>query len=152
MTSQQAPGSWTNWARNQTADPLRRAAPRDTDELAQTVRRAADDGLRVRAVGAGTRSRGRGHRRPAAQPGQPPGRRGRDAHRRGSPGDGRGGIRLHRLNEVLASAGLAMRNLGDIDQQSIAGAISTGTHGTGPRSAGSRRRCAGYGWSGRTAR
>ncbi|NEB06688.1 FAD-binding protein, partial [Streptomyces sp. SID13726] len=41
------------------------------------------------------------------------------------------GIRLHRLNEALAAAGLAMRNLGDIDRQSIAGAISTGTHGTG---------------------
>ena len=41
------------------------------------------------------------------------------------------GIRLHRLNDALAAAGLAMPNLGDIDQQSLAGAIATATHGTG---------------------
>ena len=37
------------------------------------------------------------------------------------------------LNEELARLGLAMENLGDIDRQTIAGAISTGTHGTGAR-------------------
>ena len=41
------------------------------------------------------------------------------------------GIRLPDLNEQLAGAGLAMPNLGDIDKQSIAGAIATATHGTG---------------------
>ena len=41
------------------------------------------------------------------------------------------GIALHRLNDVLAEAGLAMPNLGDIDRQSIGGAIATATHGTG---------------------
>ncbi|MGH9269941.1 MAG: D-arabinono-1,4-lactone oxidase [Ilumatobacteraceae bacterium] len=42
-----------------------------------------------------------------------------------------GGIVLRRLNEVLAGADLAMPNLGDIDRQTIAGAIATATHGTG---------------------
>lgn len=42
------------------------------------------------------------------------------------------GIRLGALNEALAAEGLAMSNLGDIAYQSVAGAISTGTHGTGP--------------------
>ena len=37
------------------------------------------------------------------------------------------------LNEELARLGLAMENLGDIDRQTIAGAISTGTHGTGAK-------------------
>jgi hypothetical protein len=46
------------------------------------------------------------------------------------------GMRLHQLNRLLAERGLAMRNLGDIDRQSIAGAISTGTHGTGARFGG----------------
>ena len=46
------------------------------------------------------------------------------------------GIRLGALNTLLADRGLAMRNLGDIDKQSIAGAISTGTHGTGARLGG----------------
>lgn len=41
------------------------------------------------------------------------------------------GIRLFELNEQLAQRGLAMPNLGDIDRQSIAGAVSTATHGTG---------------------
>jgi len=43
------------------------------------------------------------------------------------------GIRLKDLIQNLALDGLAMRNLGSITQQSIAGAISTGTHGTGIR-------------------
>ena len=41
------------------------------------------------------------------------------------------GTKLHLLNELLFEQGLAMPNMGDINQQSIAGAISTGTHGTG---------------------
>ncbi|HSS67185.1 MAG TPA: D-arabinono-1,4-lactone oxidase, partial [Nocardioidaceae bacterium] len=43
------------------------------------------------------------------------------------------GMPLHRLNILLAEHGLAMPNLGDIDRQTVAGAISTGTHGTGAR-------------------
>lgn len=46
------------------------------------------------------------------------------------------GIRLHQLNRELAALGLAMENLGDIDRQSIAGAVATGTHGTGARFGG----------------
>jgi FAD-linked oxidoreductase len=45
----------------------------------------------------------------------------------------RAGTRIGALSELLASHGLAMENMGDIDVQSIAGAISTGTHGTGLR-------------------
>jgi FAD/FMN-containing dehydrogenase len=41
------------------------------------------------------------------------------------------GTRLYTLGAALAQRGLAMENLGDIDVQSIAGATSTGTHGTG---------------------
>jgi FAD-linked oxidoreductase len=41
------------------------------------------------------------------------------------------GTRLHALGAALAERGLAMENLGDINVQSIAGATSTGTHGTG---------------------
>jgi L-gulonolactone oxidase len=41
------------------------------------------------------------------------------------------GTVLADLNEALHALGLAMENLGDIDRQTIAGAISTGTHGTG---------------------
>lgn len=43
----------------------------------------------------------------------------------------RAGTRLFALGAALAAEGLAMENLGDINVQSIAGATSTGTHGTG---------------------
>ena len=43
------------------------------------------------------------------------------------------GITIRELNTQLAEHGLALENLGDIDVQSIAGAISTATHGTGAR-------------------
>ncbi len=38
---------------------------------------------------------------------------------------------IHRLTPALWELGLSMANQGDIDRQSIAGALSTGTHGTG---------------------
>ena len=43
------------------------------------------------------------------------------------------GTRLHVLNPALQALGLALPNLGDIDRQTISGAIATGTHGTGAR-------------------
>ena len=41
------------------------------------------------------------------------------------------GARLHDVSPQLAEQGYAFRNLGDIDVQTLAGATSTGTHGTG---------------------
>ena len=43
-----------------------------------------------------------------------------------------GGTKLYHLGKPLRQAGLAMRNLPDIDRQAVAGAIATATHGTGP--------------------
>jgi FAD-linked oxidoreductase len=43
----------------------------------------------------------------------------------------RSGTTLRALNAALGALGLALANLGDIDAQTISGAISTGTHGTG---------------------
>ncbi|MBB5831724.1 D-arabinono-1,4-lactone oxidase [Brachybacterium aquaticum] len=48
----------------------------------------------------------------------------------------RGGTRLWVIAELLAPHGLALSVMGDIDRQSIAGAIQTGTHGTGARLTG----------------
>src|SRR5262249_30735565 len=44
-----------------------------------------------------------------------------------------GGITIRALNSRLPEHGLALENLGDVDSQTIAGAISTATHGTGAR-------------------
>lgn len=41
------------------------------------------------------------------------------------------GIRMKELNRQLKELGLAVINQGSIDQQSLAGAVSTGTHGSG---------------------
>lgn len=48
----------------------------------------------------------------------------------------RAGISLRALNPRLRELGLALPNMGDVDPQSVAGAISTGTHGTGARAHG----------------
>jgi L-gulonolactone oxidase len=45
------------------------------------------------------------------------------------------GLPLHRLNALLAERGRALVNMGDVDAQTVSGAISTGTHGTGRSSA-----------------
>ncbi|HMM95510.1 D-arabinono-1,4-lactone oxidase [Phycicoccus sp.] len=46
------------------------------------------------------------------------------------------GTPLHQLNPALQALGLALPNLGDIDRQTISGAVATGTHGTGVRRQG----------------
>ncbi len=124
--------TWTNWAQTVTANPRRRAMPRTEAQLADEIRRAAANGLRVRVVGAG-----HSFTPVAATDGLLLSLDHLDTIERIERVDGRievtvgAGIRLHRLNAALAGVGLAMRNLGDIDRQSLAGAISTGTHGTG---------------------
>src|SRR5262245_6999145 len=132
MNASTAQTAWSNWAGNQRADAARVAMPSGSDEIAEVVRTAAAQGTAVRAVGAG-------HSFTAAAATN--GVRvdlGRHASLVSVDHEKRlvtvqAGMRLQALNEVLASAGLAMPNLGDIDVQTIAGAISTGTHGTGAK-------------------
>ncbi|QUG99448.1 FAD-binding protein [Saccharopolyspora erythraea] len=121
---------WTNWAATETADPARVAAPRDAEAAASEIRAAVEAGLRVRPLGTGHSFTGVG----APDDG---GVALDLSHWSGVVGvDGelvtvRAGTPLHRLNRELDELGLAMANLGDIDRQTVAGAISTGTHGTG---------------------
>lgn len=44
----------------------------------------------------------------------------------------RAGSKIHSLGRPLYDAGVGLKNQGDIDRQAIAGAVATGTHGTGP--------------------
>jgi FAD-linked oxidoreductase len=119
-----------NWAGNQRWVVADRVAPRSTDEVAAVVRRAAEDGARVKAIGAG-----HSFTAAAATDGVQISLDGMQRVLRVDAGAQRvtveAGIRLHRLNDELAAVGLALPNLGDIDRQSIAGAIGTATHGTG---------------------
>jgi L-gulonolactone oxidase len=116
---------WRNWSGSQRATPARRLEPRTRAEVSRAVAEGP-----VRVAGAGHSFSG------------------------GVPTDGtlltldaldrvlavdgervrvEAGIRLHALSRELLARGLAMPNLGDIDVQSLAGALATGTHGTGAR-------------------
>jgi FAD-linked oxidoreductase len=124
--------SWANWAGNQAATGLQRVHPRGPEEIAEVLRRAVEDGKRVRPVGSGHSFTGIAC--PDDGSVQVDLSRWADAV---SIDVGAGlatvqaGMPLHRLNRLLEAAGLAMTNLGDIDQQTVAGALSTGTHGSG---------------------
>jgi FAD-linked oxidoreductase len=127
--------SWRNWAGNQTAQPRRTALPTSPDEVADEVRKAAADGLTVRMAGTGHSFT------PAAvtdgvllYPGGLTGIRSVDADAGLVTVDA--GCPLRVLNAELASRGLSLANMGDVDVQTVAGAIQTGTHGTGRDSGG----------------
>lgn len=130
---------WTNWARTVSVTPVRLEQPASEDELSDAVRRAVREGHQVRVVGGG-----HSFAPAAATEGvQVNLDRLNALHRvERDPDTGHAlvtvgaGMRLRQLNRVLAERGLGMQNLGDIDQQSVAGAISTGTHGTGARFGG----------------
>lgn len=127
-----AAAEWANWAGDQRCRPARIVSPADREELAATVASAAAAGEKVRVAGSGhsfteTALTDGVLLRVEALAGV------LDA----DPASGLvkvgGGTVLADLNEELSRLGLAMENLGDIDRQTISGAISTGTHGTGAR-------------------
>jgi L-gulono-1,4-lactone dehydrogenase len=124
--------AWSNWAGNQRVDATRVARPAGNDEVAAVLRAAAADGLTVKAVGAGhsfTAAAATAGVRLELDNLAGLVRVDRDARQVTV----QAGMRLRELNRVLAEHGLALANLGDIDTQTISGAISTGTHGTGAR-------------------
>jgi FAD-linked oxidoreductase len=126
--------TWTNWAGTVRTD-VTVASPGSVTELQRVVTESAGHGHRVKPIGAGhsftaigltdgvqlrlDRLAGIVH-----------------ADRASGYVTVLAGTRLHDLNEALWTLGLALTNLGDIDVQTVAGAISTGTHGTGRRFGG----------------
>jgi FAD/FMN-containing dehydrogenase len=125
-----AAGLWTNWVGNQSFTPARHAVPRSADEVAALVGEAAAQSMGVRVVGAGHSFT------PVVQTDgllldlsalsgvvdADPARK-RAVARAGTP--------IHGFYEPLWQRGLALRNQGDIDDQHIAGAVATATHGSG---------------------
>jgi L-gulono-1,4-lactone dehydrogenase len=121
---------WSNWAGTARAHPARWVRPADPAQLADAITAAGRDGLTVRAVGSG-----HSFTDVAATDGVAI-----DLSRwcgivAADTETGlvtvRAGTTLRELNAGLDHLGLGLTNLGDIDAQTIAGAISTGTHGTG---------------------
>ncbi len=123
---------WRNWAGDERCTPARIERPAGRGELIETVKRGADAGLNVRAVG-----NGHSFTDAACTGGLMLDLRRLDRVLDVDQSAGlvrvEGGIGLRQLNETLWGYGLAFENLGDIDRQSVSGAISTATHGTGSR-------------------
>lgn len=122
--------TWANWAGNQRCAPAAVEHPASEDELAHIVKRAAAEGRTVKAVGAGHSFTDiactDGVQLQLDRYGEV-----LEADRDSGKVTVQAGITLGRLNDLLWDMGLALPNLGDIAYQSIAGAISTSTHGTG---------------------
>jgi len=122
--------TWTNWAGNQRATPQTWVKPNNLEEIAAAVREASAQGRKVKVIGSGHSFTGAAiaqgvlvdlsHMyRVVSEPNE----------------DGvvevEAGITLSALNEYLFLQDRALQNLGDICYQTVSGAISTGTHGTG---------------------
>ncbi|TDB81081.1 FAD-binding protein [Actinomadura sp. KC216] len=126
---------WQNWAGNQQATPQRVVTPRTAGEVAEAVRSAAGDGLTVRMTGTGHSFTGA-----AVAEGVLLRPEGLTAVRSVDTASGlvtvEAGLALHALNRLLDDHGLALANMGDIQEQTVAGALQTATHGTGRDAAG----------------
>ena len=134
--------AWRNWAGNESAVATDVVRPRDLEELAGAVTRAAGHGRSVRARGSGHSFTAVGAAHDVALDlGDWTGITAADLDT--GLVTVRAGTTLRTLNAELDRLGLAMTNLGDIDAQTIAGAISTGTHGTGARFGGIATQVAG---------
>jgi len=128
MVTREEPG-WVNW-HGIGCRPSRVAAPRSLAELRTVLGEAADRGSRVLAVGAGHSYNDLSLTSETLVTLK---HLDRVEHIDADRGLVRvqGGARLRELRAVLAGHRLAFSVLGDTDGQTIAGAISTGTHGTG---------------------
>jgi L-gulono-1,4-lactone dehydrogenase len=122
---------WSNWARQQRCRPRTIEVPGDETALADALRRAAGAGLTVRPVGSG-------HSFTAlcvtddVQVDLSRLDRVLDVDADGVA-RAQAGITLHALSAELHRRGRALENMGDVDTQTLAGALATGTHGTGVR-------------------
>jgi FAD-linked oxidoreductase len=127
--------TWSNWAGNQTMAPARVVRPTTVDEIAAAVKQAAADGLAVKPIGSGHSFTAIG-----LTDGVQLDLSGYDRVVSADAVSGlvtvEAGLPLYRLNALLAEHGLGLTNMGDIDRQTVSGAVSTGTHGTGRDSAG----------------
>ena len=126
----QAGGHWRNWVGNQSCIVRHRGAPESEAILAEMVREATSAGLNVRCAGSGhsftpvaltsglmlTLSSMQGVVKID------------EARKRVSV---KAGTTINRLGKALKANGLSLINQGDIDSQALAGALTTGTHGTG---------------------
>ena len=123
---------WRSWSGLASALPREVYAPRSTDDVVAAVTAARESGRTVKMVGTGHSFT------PIAVPEDTMLVPDRLTGIVGLDLDAmtvsvRAGTPLHVLNSELAGRGLTLHNMGDIAEQTVAGAISTGTHGSGGR-------------------
>lgn len=125
------PHEWSNWSGLVRCQPARLIEPADENQVVEEVRQAAAAGQTVRVTGSGhsftalcstddvliSLDRLAGIESVDAAAGR---------------AWIRAGSKIRDLGGPLAEHGLALENQGDVDVQALAGAVSTGTHGTGP--------------------
>jgi L-gulonolactone oxidase len=118
--------TWTNWARDQRCAPERIERPAHEAQLARAVGGAA----RVKVAGSG-----HSFTDIACTDGVMVdlSRMNRVLGVEGNEVTVEAGITIRELGPALADRGLALENQGDVDPQTVAGAICTATHGTGAR-------------------
>lgn len=125
---------WRNWSHTATCTPQAVATPTDEDELSVVVAQSREKEIPVKAVGSGhsftdcATTSGTMIRLDHFDDIEwvgPPREDGSRLVRVGA------GMTLKRLSHALDIRGLALENMGDVDKQTISGAVSTGTHGTG---------------------
>ncbi|HET8602983.1 MAG TPA: D-arabinono-1,4-lactone oxidase [Marmoricola sp.] len=122
--------TWTNWSGLATAHPAQVMTPRDAEEVVDAVIAARRQRLTVKMPGTGHSFTGIAcpqglQLRPDALSGIV------SVDRDAMTVTVLAGTPLHVLNAGLEALGLSLHNMGDIAEQTVAGAISTGTHGTG---------------------
>ena len=125
-----AGGHWRNWVGNQSFVARHKGEPGSEDELAALVHEATRRNLGVRVAGSG-----HSFTPIVATSGlllslaNMQGVIGADRERKRVTV--RAGTKIGDVGRALKTMNLSLRNQGDIDSQAIAGAFSTGTHGTG---------------------
>ena len=123
---------WSNWGGTYSCRPTRIQSPVSEDEIVGIVRGSADRGERVKVIGSG---------HPFTDIGCTDGclikldryNQVLTVDREGATITAQAGITILQLSAALAPFGLAMENMGDVGYQTISGAISTATHGTGEK-------------------
>ena len=135
--------TWTSWSGLAQSRPRTVVRPTSPEEVADAVVVARDAGLRVKMPGSG-----HSFTDIAVTDGvllDPTGLTGIvGLDREAMTVTVLAGTTLRQLNAALDVLGLALHNMGDVDPQTLAGAISTGTHGTGGVAAGLAAQVAGF--------
>jgi FAD-linked oxidoreductase len=134
---------WRNWSGLESARPEEVYAPRDVEDVVTAVLAAREQGTTVKMVGTSHSFTGIAvPEHTLLLPGELTGILAVD--REAMTVTARPGTPLHVLNAELDRLGLSLHNMGDIAEQTIAGAVSTGTHGSGGRLASLAAQLAGF--------